>query len=363
MGAAARPTPDDLIAQIADPRGGWDFFHAVRAIQRAHEDHPPIGTSGLVGDDPVRLNQKPSLAFPATSFAGLGPPAGGPNDAGARRVFLHCFGVLAPAGPFPTHLTRFIRSREVSGNDPAAARFIDLFHHRMACLFYRAWQVCNIAASQDRPSSSRFSDHIGALCGYGTTALRHRVDDSGVRGRSRSAAATTPRDAVDPDSKLHFAAHLASPTRHPEGLRAILSACLGTTVTVREFLGRWISVPDASRTRLGSAGAGVLGSTALAGSHVFDCQSAFRLVLGPMPLPLYRQLLPGAPGHDYVRDWIRTYLGNQLDVQIQLVVAADNVPMTRLGGEGGGAQLGMTSWLLSSESRDDRGDLTVMHQV
>lgn len=363
MEGEAGTATDAVIREIADPASGWDFFHALRVLQWSRADLPPIGKAPIAAADAVRFGQHVSLAFPPTSLAGLGEPAHG----GTPRVQLNCFGLLAPAGPFPTHFTRLIRQRERIHRDPAPARFLDIFNHRFATLLFRAWMVNNIAASYDRPEDSRFVDYVGSLCGYGSPALQAATIDEGTAARTSGPAGPAPgRDRVPLEAKLHFAGRLMCPSRHPEGLVGIIQSVLNVRARITEFLSRWIQVPVEHQTRFDSQQPMArLGQNTIVGERVFDCQSLFRLSIGPMPLSLYVRLLPGTPGMGYVRDWVRNYLGGQCDAQIQLVLDAREVPAAKLGGPAtGGTLLGLTSWVYSgSSSPADRGDLIVEHCV
>ncbi|MGV8763016.1 type VI secretion system baseplate subunit TssG, partial [Pseudomonas aeruginosa] len=49
------------------------------------------------------------------------------------------FGLTGPNGPLPLHLTEYARERQRNVNDATFKRFMDVFHHRLLTLFYRAW--------------------------------------------------------------------------------------------------------------------------------------------------------------------------------------------------------------------------------
>jgi predicted component of type VI protein secretion system len=62
--------------------------------------------------------------------------------AGARpRLGVRFFGLTGPQGPMPLHFTEYVRERARNHGDPTLARFLDLFHHRLLSLFYRAWAL------------------------------------------------------------------------------------------------------------------------------------------------------------------------------------------------------------------------------
>ena len=66
-------------------------------------------------------------------------------------------------------------------------------------------------------------------------------------------------------------------------------------------------------------------------------------------------LLPPGTGHRQLLDWVRTYIGIELDWDVRLVLRRADVPQVRLGGD---TRLGWTTWLGGGEPRD-RDDLVL----
>ncbi len=89
------------------------------------------------------------------------------------------------------------------------------------------------------------------------------------------------------------------------------------------------------------------------GSRVPDAQSKFRLVLGPLGLEQYRQLLPQAALFQTLVDWVRNYLGIEFAWDYVLVLRRQEVPAARLGSS---TQLGWTTWLTHAEPAQDARD-------
>jgi type VI secretion system protein ImpH len=105
--------------------------------------------------------------------------------------------------------------------------------------------------------------------------------------------------------------------------------------------------------------------SAVVGSRVWDCQSKFRIRLGPLPMATFARLLPGQPGNRALRAWIRNYAGDQLAWEARIVLAAVAVPGVQLGGgEGhlpGSGLLGLSTWLpVAGRKRMDADDL-ILH--
>jgi len=246
----------------------FDFFQALRLIDCAYPERPRLGTSPSPRDDAVRLAQDAELIFHPSALNGYTPGA----DGQPGRLAVNFLGLLGPNGPLPTHLTAYVRERERHANDRTPARFLDLFHHRMLSLFYRAWAAAQPVVSADRADGDRFPAYVGSFFGLGSPAMRER-------------------DALPDHARLHFAGLLAAPTRHAGGLRLILTQFFGVPVDVQPWRGHWLTLPVDAQTRLGTARLGV---SSVVGTQVWDCQHKFRIVIGPLGYRDFQRFLPCA---------------------------------------------------------------------
>lgn len=329
----------DLLARAGGAPWEFDFFQLIRrveALAAAAHGSPGLGRSATPREDPVRFGQEASLAFAARTISSVR------TRAGLTRVSVNFMGLLGPQGPMPLHFTDYVRLRELHHQDPTWGRFLDVFHHRMVSLLYRAWVMNRPIAARDataagRPEQDRFATYVGSLFGLGMGSL-------------------VGRDAVPDDGKRKFAARLANQTRSAEGLRSILRDWFGVPVRIEEFVGRWSDLPGQYRTRLGQRGAAELGRTSIAGSRVWECQSTVRLVLGPMGRERYERLLPGGEGYERLRAWIRMFGGDELGWEAVLVLRRDEAPEPRLGG---GVRLGYSLWLSREKPAQDPADVVL----
>ena len=307
----------------------YDFFGAVRLLQAQFPELPRIGCSKLLQQDPIRFGQRPSLAFAASSIDSL-------EDGQAPKLNLTSFGLFGPSGPMPVCMTEYALLPE-SGLLP----FADVFHHRLFCLFYRAWESSQKAADLDRaadpslPASGRtdaqvreaflnqrFARYLASLLGVGFASLQHR-------------------NAVPDNARLYYASHLVAQWRNAEGLETILQDFFDLPIHLEEFVGRWIAIPAENICRLGSPSV-ELGHTAIAGKSVWEPRLGFRLRVGPLGLNDFLTFLPGQPAFERLRAWVNDYAGCEFIWDLQLVLKADEVPQLRLGGMG---QLGWSSFL------------------
>lgn len=321
-----------LLAALAREPWRHGFLQTLRRLDALQPDRPRIGTSARAADAPVRLGQHPSLRFAPAELAALEPARG----ARPPRLLVYFFGLLGPNGPLPLHLTEYARERLRQYADPTFARFLDVFHHRMLALLYRAWVQAEPAPSFDRPAEDRFGTYVAHLSGNGMPAFQHR-------------------DAMPDLAKRHYAGHLSCPTRHADGLRSMLHGLTGLPVRIDEFIGHWLWLPEDCRLRLGAdPETGTLGRTATVGARVWDHQSKLRVRIGPVRLADYLRLLPGGDLLAGVRAVVRNYLGDAPDWDLAPVLAAAEVPPLRLGA---GARLGWTTWVTSRPLGRDGDDL------
>ena len=310
----------------------FHVFQALRRLECAYRDLPRLGDSTRLSDDPLRLTQEPSLAFAPSTLATFDPG----DEHHPPRLSEYFLGLFGPQGPLPLHLTEYARDRVRHHNDRTFVGFADIFHHRMLCLFYRAWAEAQPTVSFDRPETDRFHVYMGAPFGLGMPSLWNR-------------------DAVPDLAKLHYAGRLTCQTRNAEGLQAILGDFFHLSVVIENFIGHWLPLSKASQCRLGETPAtGSLGMTAVIGEQVWDCQYKFRIIIGPMSLAEFQRFLPGSDSLRRLVAWVRNYIGDELLWDVNLVLRKEEVPPLKLGE---GSQLGWTTWLTSQPLARDADDL------
>lgn len=314
------------------------FYQAVRRLECAYRDKPRIGKGTRPVSDPVRFAQEPSLNFASATLAAFEPA----KDGRPPRLVQRFHGLFGPNGPLPLHLTEYARERMRNHRDHTLVRFLDVFHHRMTALFYRAWSSAQPTVSLDRPEDDRFALYVGSLFGMGMPTLRDR-------------------DAMPDLAKLSYAGHFSCQTRHADGLEAILSDFFEIPAKIYQFIGQWLELAKPERWRLGKTmSMGTLGLGAILGPRVWSCQHKFRIVMGPMSLVDYSRLLPGGDILKRLVAVVRNYIGDELDWDVNLVLQKEEVPAFRLGQAG---QLGWTTWLYERKTDADANDLALATHI
>ncbi|MFO6248765.1 type VI secretion system baseplate subunit TssG, partial [Pseudomonas aeruginosa] len=200
-GEAGQPSePLNLLAGMAAAPWDYDFFQALRRIECESPQLPRLGHSVRLADDPLRLGQKPDCTFAPSTLASVSQA----GTAAVPRLDQFFFGLTGPNGPLPLHLTEYARERQRNVNDATFKRFMDVFHHRLLTLFYRAWAEARPEISHDRIDDDYWSARLAALSGRGMPSLRGR-------------------EPLADTARYYYTGHLAAQTRYPDGLRVILS--------------------------------------------------------------------------------------------------------------------------------------------
>lgn len=323
--------PVELEQLLERDAARMDFFQVLRLLENARPDLPRIGASLRLRDDAVRFGQDPALTFHPAALAGFVRADG---DARARLA-VNFFGLLGANGPMPLHITEYVRDRLRHGGDGTMLAFLDVFHHRMLALFYRARATAEPVISLDRADNDRFSTFVGSMFGIGAPAMRER-------------------DAIGDFAKLHFAGLLANKTRPASGLVTILRAYFKVAFRIEQFVGHWLRLPDEAQSRIGgeftAAAGNRLGGTMVLGRAVWDCQHRFRIVIGPLDYADYGRFMPGGESMERLQAWVRNYVGLALDWDVRLVLKKEQRPPLRLGGA---TRLGWSTWVASARAERD----------
>ncbi|MEM0984217.1 MAG: type VI secretion system baseplate subunit TssG [Planctomycetota bacterium] len=307
-----------------------DFFQLARRLECAAPDMPRLGEATRPDREPVRLGQIPALSFaPAAVMSSEETVSGRP------QIGVRCFGLLGPQGPMPTEFTEYVQQRVHNYRDRTLEQFLNIFHHRLLQLFYRAWATGQATVSRDRPDEDHYARWVGSLLGLGVEGNRER-------------------DSIGDDAKRFNLGRLGSRSRGALGLEMILEDYFGTPVKIEQFVGEWIPIPESDQVKLGAPGSmGTLGVDAFSGERTWGCEHRFRVVVGPVDKAGLDRFLPGQPSAIRLRDWIRSYAGLLFKWDLQVILVKEDAPEIKLGGQ---QRLGWTTWLLSETPPEDLRD-------
>jgi type VI secretion system protein ImpH len=239
-------------------------------------------------------------------------------------------GLIGPSGVLPYWYTDLAMER-LKAKDSTIPAFFDIFHHRLLSLFYLAWKKQRFPENYKPGGHDRLTGYLLSLCGLGTEGLSERI-------------------GLSPESLAFYTGLFSSRSPDASGIEAAVSYLAGVNAEVEQFIERIIALSEDDHTRLGMANAR-LGEDALCGSYVWDCETKFRLDLGPMGYDDFRRFLPGGNMLSPIFSLIRYRVGMEYEFDLKIILSSHEVPPCALGGD---SRLGMTSWLLKPGTLPDK---------
>ena len=312
-----------------------DFFRMLALLEGEGQR---FGRSGGPAHEPARLGQSARLAFAAQDVASVTyDPAG----EAPPQVAANVLGLLGPEGPMPLHMTRWVMQRMSNrwfAGDSAGALadtsfldFVNLLQHRMLAFYWRAWADARPEIHLAHDDGGRVSAMLRAFAGLGLPGTM--TDDGRIDG-----------------AKLRHATDLVQDRNAPERLSAFIATVIDAPVSLREFVGHWVALPDKLQSRIGLQHCG-LGTGAVLGARSFDRISRAELRVGPLSFELFMAFLENPKIWAQLRHAVIAASGKELDYDLRLVLAANDVPSAQIGN----CQLGRTAWLAPSDvkNRDD----------
>jgi type VI secretion system protein ImpH len=323
----------ELKAHLEESPTSFEFFQAVRLLERLSPTRGPVGLFHHPAEEVVRFTVPSDTAFPASEIQALKTDGDRPP-----RMAVNFMGLTGPEGVLP-YCYSLLVSERIRERDTAARDFFDIFHHRIISLFYRAWEKYRFAVFYERDQQDRLTQHLKDLVGLGEPGLQHRL---GIRD----------------DAVLFYTGLLGPQQRSAAALEQVIADYFGVPVEVEQFVGGWYALAASTECTLGDEGdpSEQLGWGAVAGEEVWDPQARVRLRLGPLTRRQYDDFLPFGTAYEPLRTLTRFFCGEQFDFEVQLVLARDDVPPSILGGDGPGSPLGWCTWMRSqpfSRNADD----------
>ena len=273
----------------------FDFFQAVRVLERMAAEQAASGERRHpVGEDFAPRQE--AVRFRVAAFAEFSRRRDRRNLSLRRRksrvpnptppeMVVAFLGLTGPNGVLPRHYTSLLIER-VRAKDYALRDLLDLFHHRIISLFYRAWEKYRFPIAYERLAREErsakedlFTDCLYCLLGIGHEQAP-RSDEFRRRGVPLLRRIFRPLPA-----KCHFAWKACWP---------IISS---RPVRVLQFHGQWLylSRDDQSALPTAELPEGLncqLGRNVIVGERVWDIEGKFRVRLGPLGIEDFRRFMP-----------------------------------------------------------------------
>ena len=332
--AVKKPESSKMEDALRQEPYDFDFFQAVRLLNKLLKDRTPIGRFSDPASETVRFGAAPELGFPSSQIASLKW-----SEGEQPRMDVNFMGLTGPQGILPLYYSALLRER-LRARDSAMRVFFDIFNHRAISLFYRAWEKHRFAVAYERNEKDALSPHLMDLLGLGTAGL-------------------SSRQAVADEALLFRCGLFMEHARSAAALRALLIDYFDVPAEIEQFVGRWYPIDRDTQCCFSDTGADSerLGFGTVVGDEIWDQQSAVRIRLGPLTLEQYKQFLPDGLAHKPLVALVRFFAGNEMAFEVQLVLKKEETPPCALGAEGPGAtKLGWMTWARTEPLEHDPDD-------
>jgi type VI secretion system protein ImpH len=323
---------EPLNQKLADEPYRFEFFQAVRLLEKIFPERRPVGREALPHEEIVRFRSRMGLEFPASENHEFKESVDEYTEQQKLELFVNFMGMVGISGVMPMHYTELIMER-VRYRDTAMWAFLDIFTHRTVSMFFRAWEKYRFPVSYERGEDA-FTAYLFDFAGLGTKGLRGQME-------------------LADESLLPYSGLIAQKPHSAVALGNILSDYFRVKAKIIQFFGQWLDLDKASISKLGQANSS-LGTTAIIGSRVWEQQSKFRIVLGALTFNEFQAFLPSGTAYQSLISIVRFMHGTEFDFDVQLVLQARQVPSTILTTRAKRRpMLGWTSFLKSKPFKAD----------
>lgn len=314
--AHSRLKADGLLDALKGRMAEANLYRFCQLLEQAMPDHPPLGSTEHVADDPVRFRPDPGMGFPASELKAIETCDEHPlRPATVRTRLLGLYGVDSP---LPTAFLDDIAQRR-EGHEALEA-FLDVFNHRIFTQFYRIWRKYSYPASFEAGGKDATSQCLLGLIGLG------------IPGTARQIA--TPMSRF-----LALLGIMRLPTRNAEGIVALVALLAPNTLAnvTPHWPQKIILAHPASLSR--ERPVSLAQGTPLGGvGH--DANSQLQLALFTEDSKEASGWLPGGQLHKDLMVLLQVYLGWRCTARLQLSLPVRSLPLPLLGCSP--ALLGMT---------------------
>jgi type VI secretion system protein ImpH len=317
---------------LADEPYRFEFFQAVRLLEKVFPERRAVGREALPHEEIVRFRSRLGLDFPASQVHEFRESIDDFTDQQKLEMFVNFMGMVGTSGVMPVHYTELIMER-ARYRDTAMWMFLDIFTHRLVSLFFRAWEKYRFPIGYERGTDD-FTAFLFDFVGLGTKGLRGRMD-------------------LEDETLLPYSGLVAQKPHSAVALANILGDYFRVKAKITQFFGQWLDLDKESITKLGFANSS-LGTTAIIGTRIWEQQSKFRIVFGALTFNEFQAFLPNGTAYKPMRSIIRFMNGLEFDFDVQLILQAKQVPSTILTTRARRRpMLGWTSFLKTKPFQED----------
>ena len=338
MAAKKRQSSTPLIERLLEEPHGFSFFKAVHLLETLIPRKKPLGQTLNPGEEAVRFSVKPSFNFPPSDIAHMEHR----EEKGPVDMEVTFMGLVGPARILPNWFNELAIER-VYKKDFSLTAFFNLFHHRLISLFYLAWKKHRFPENYQPGARDRLSKYLLSAMGLGTGELADKV-------------------GLPKESLIFCSGLLSRLAPSAVAIERAVEYLSGTQVEVEQLIERTIWLSPEDQTQIGVANS-KLGVDTVCGSYVWDCQSTFRIILGPMGFDYFLRLLPSGDLLRPIFSLVKYMVGIEYEFETRIVLKREEVPPCVLGMDAPSPPLlGWSTWIKSPEVMHEEDPYITFHQ-
>jgi len=306
MASKAGQPPTDLIQDLQDNTSGYEFFQALRLLSRLR----------ACAVEDIAIRPELSLDYPLAEVSGLEQ-----DDNGALSLVTSFMGLYGISSPLPLFYTEDLLD-EASEEESVGRDFLDIIHHHLYPLLYRAWLKYRLAQQMVEEDDSRYWQVLFSLLGLGDDTLLQKTQQ--------------------PRALLPYLGLLVQRPRSLLGLETLLRAAFSVdNLHVVPCVKRQVNIAEEQKAHLGENA--LLGQSVL-GERVVDRMGKCAVHIETHETALFQQWLRNRAQRDKLLFLVQFYLDTPLAVDLVLKLAQEPRPRACLGATAW-TGLGEDAWL------------------
>lgn len=296
-----------------------EFFHLINLIEMIDNE--------LFNQ--LRFTANPSLAFPETEIEKISYSPGQK----ITDLQINFIGLIGAHGVLPNHFNELV-IQQLHHKENALKDFLDIFHHRIAMLFYQASKKYKICTSTSTKAHS-IETILYSLTGNYITDFTEQI--------------------VSSERLFYYTKFFFQKTRSAVCLSLFLSDFFEKSIKIKQFVKNKILFTAKNGTCLSKQYAH-LGLEAIVGKSTTDYQNKFRIVIESINYKEFKDFLPDGIPLKQLLELTRRYTGHVLKFDIQLILKKEEVPFLQLN-KTVKPMLAWNTWLKVNEFVKDASDL------
>jgi len=332
MATVTRRTNSSLEEQILKTPYEFDFYQAIRLLEKMRPEAHPLGEGSNPLKEAVSISSRITLSPSGADLQSLAlsqtdkPPV----------LTINFLGLAGIQGPLPIPYTELLIER-LRQKDTSFKDFLDIFNHRLASFWHRLRKKIVLGIAQVRPDETSVGKSFLDLVGIESDYVRNRlsISDSALLGQA-SVFWKRPRSQI--------------------GLQRLLRSYFGLPIVVLQFQPGWQNASERDWTRIGSSHGkhNVLGKSVILGKRSWDQTAGVGLLIPPLTYHQYIHFRKEtAFEYTALRDLTILYLGEGQRIHILFSVQREEIKPTCLNRQ---FELGHTTWITRGDGQGFKTD-------